>query len=155
MVELIVKYSTYTCKATGNHVQSVSGTAKQTSNPIRDVAAQQQVSKGSGDHAGHLLAISMGGNPGTPNLSKQNAVQNTSAYKRHENILKRAMKSGAKVDVDIRSISKPGQDRPLYRAYNSREHHPDGRVVSRGILFANFHTPESRKNIQPRKPGVR
>ena len=148
-------YSSYRCAKTGNSVQRVQGQARTVTSPPRDLAAQKTVSKGSGDHAGHLLAASLGGSPGRENLSRQNAAQNTGAYKKKEEILKRALKQGSKVHIDIKSVTRPGQERPLYRKFDSRETRPDGQVIQRSVLFGNFHTPASRKALEQRAPRPR
>lgn len=67
---------------------------------VRHRQPQRQAGQ-SGNHGGHIIAVSLGGFASGPNLFPQNSNFNVSAYARLEHGWRRALRDGLTVAVDI------------------------------------------------------
>jgi DNA/RNA non-specific endonuclease len=83
----------------------------------RSRKAHEAISKGSGDHAGHLIARRFGGPDAACNLARQNYMQNRGGgtYYTVEDIWAEALDGGAEVYVTVREKTLLGKDRTFYR----------------------------------------
>ncbi|QHT70503.1 DUF4157 domain-containing protein [Rhodocytophaga rosea] len=112
----------------------------------RDTTSQSDVSKGTGDDAGHLIANLFGGAGGVENLSLQNWQSNEyGTWKQLENSWAEKLRKGVEIYAKVTDISKPGEKRPFMRRAVWTEKAPDGTITHHSLDFGNFHTPESRQ----------
>jgi hypothetical protein len=125
----------------------------------RNVRAQNVMSAGTGEHAGHRIGIQFGAPGDARNLSLQNANVNTYApkdlqviftgpggnYLRLEAEWAKMLKAGYRIWVCVRDTYRPGDGRPISRRVEWIETRPDGtRMAPRVLEFVNFTSPQSR-----------
>ncbi len=123
----------------------------------RVVAAQQAMSKGTGEHAGHRIGIQFGAPGDARNLGLQNANMNTFApkalydafrgsggsYHRLESEWAEKLHQGWKIFVTVRDTYRVGEKRPFSRRVDWTETMPNGASLpSRGLDFGNFDSPQ-------------
>lgn len=114
---------------------------------LRDLAAQRAVSRGTGDHAGHLIAHQFGGPEIAANLGLQNHIQNQGGgtYWQLEKQWAEALQHGITIDVHVQEMTRTGEDRAAYRNVEWAEIHPDGKTVRETLAFMNATSPRSRE----------
>lgn len=111
----------------------------------RDRSAQKQVSRGTGDDAGHFIGDRFGAPGDERNLSRQNWRANRyGTYKELENHWARRLKKGSDVSVSVREVTDPGASRPKYRVAKWVEITSDGERIEDEVIFVNFTTQRSR-----------
>lgn len=111
----------------------------------RSTSAQQGVSAGTGDDAGHLIGNRFGAPGDARNLSLQNWRSNRfGTYKDLENFWAEKLKAGTRVEVTVTDVTRPGEDRPFMREVKWTEILPNGSRSGQELTFANTHTPQSR-----------
>jgi hypothetical protein len=125
----------------------------------RSVQAQNVMSAGTGEHAGHRIGIQFGAPGDARNLSLQNANVNTYApkdlqiifrgpggnYLRLEAEWAKMLKAGYRIWVSVRDMYRPGDGRPISRRVEWIETTPQGlRAAPRVLEFVNFTSPQSR-----------
>jgi hypothetical protein len=122
--------------------------------------AHAPISKGTGDHAGHLVGRQFNGPDIPANLGAQNWVQNTGqgtegTYHKMESGWIKQVRAGVTVAVDIVEVTKPGESRAFMRSATWTETTASGRTETKALDFANTHTPKSRamRNVPPTVPG--
>lgn len=105
------------------------GTVKQHGIPN---SVRKQVSAGTGDDAGHLIANKYGAPGSVENLSRQNWIQNQGGgtWYEMEKRWDELLESGVGVEVRIKEFTPLDADRPLYRTVEWDEIQPDGSVIS-------------------------
>lgn len=83
----------------------------------RDLKAQRAVSRGTGDDAGHLIGHQFGGPEIPGNLSLQHYEQNRGGGTFYDLEKRWAEKlvAGVPVEVEIREMTRAGEDRPYHR----------------------------------------
>lgn len=120
---------------------------------FRDEKAQAELSSGTGDDAGHLIGDQFGAPGDLRNLSPQNRPQNrfnpndpaqNGAWFNLEMQWRQHLEEGGRVFVTVRDTARPGEFRPYKREASWTILHPDGRVETGGLTFANMTTPEVR-----------
>jgi hypothetical protein len=93
----------------------------------------RSISKGTGDDAGHLIALEFGADPKhAENISNQNFVQNQAkgTYRDFENAAARIAKGGANFGVQVDLHINPDQpDRAIGRTVSTFELDADGRPI--------------------------
>lgn len=111
----------------------------------RSKSAQQGVSGGTGDDAGHLIGDRFGA-PGTAeNLTQQNWKANRQGtFRQLEDRWAQKLKEGTGIDVKVSDVTRKGEDRPFMRKVEWTEIAPDGTRTTNELTFANTHTPKSR-----------
>jgi hypothetical protein len=111
----------------------------------RDVTAQRNVSRGTGDDAGHLIGNRFGPPGSAENLGRQNWVANrVGNYHALEDAWAGLRRQGVQIDVQVTDVTRIGEDRPFMRNVQWTETAPDGSVKNYEVDFANTTTPESR-----------
>ena len=110
----------------------------------RDEYQQRKMSGASGDHASHLVGDQFGARGDSPNLSSGNQHINLNSYKNLESSWANSLKDGSQIDVAVKDVSKPDEDRPFMRNVKWREADADGVKSEYELDFANTHSPESR-----------
>lgn len=123
----------------------------------RDGKAQRRVSSHTGDHAGHLIGDRFGAPGDVRNLTPQNAYLNSYArkgdqhwagkggsYLHLEDYWESQLHKGVGVEVKVRDMFRPGEDRPIARLVEWTEVYPDGKRQNFSVDFLNAHTPLSR-----------
>jgi hypothetical protein len=112
----------------------------------RNPTAQRGVSSGTGDDAGHLIGDRFGAPGGFENLSQQNWIANRSGtFKQLEDTWAQKLKEGTGIEVQIRDVTRQGEDRPFMRKAAWTEIAPDGSRTQHELLFANTHSAKSRE----------
>jgi DNA/RNA non-specific endonuclease len=83
----------------------------------RDLKAQRAVSRGTGDDAGHLIGHQFGGPEIPGNLSLQHYGQNRGGgtFYDLEKRWAEKLQAGVSIDVEIREMTRAGEDRPYHR----------------------------------------
>lgn len=125
----------------------------------RLVADQRTVSKGTGEHAGHLIGIQFGAPGDLRNLGLQNPNMNTFApkalqpafqgpggsYHDLESHWSEQLKAGSKIRVTVRDKYRKGENRPFTRWVQWIETKPGESTGSAQSLdFGNFSSPQQR-----------
>jgi hypothetical protein len=141
------------------------------SDPSAAKAAQSGVSRGSGDHAGHLVADRFGASHGaknssglgTENLSLQNWRMNSyGSWYELEAEWARKLELGHGFDVNIQDWYRKGENRPYKRTISGTETLPDGTKKHFNVegeegqvIYGNFETAKSRdaKGTNTVNPG--
>ena len=116
-------------------------------------SVQKQVSRGSGDDAGHLIGKQFGAPSGGENLSRQNWVQNQGGGTWHDMEAQWAekLKHGTGVKVKVKEYTPEGHTRPLWREAEWTETARDGTVTRHtSPQFLNTHTADA-----PHRAGSR
>jgi hypothetical protein len=121
--------------------------------------AQQLMSEGTGEHAGHRIGIQFGAPGDDRNLSLQNPNTNTYAprelqaifrgaggnYLRLESEWTEKLKAGHKIWVRVRDKYRCGEARPISREVEWVETDAKGnRLTPRTLEFVNFGSPQMR-----------
>ena len=119
----------------------------------RSKSAQSKVSRGTGDHAGHLIGDRFGAPGDARNLTQQNFKSNQGSYKRLEDEWAKKLEQGTGVEVTVTDVTRRGEDRPFMRRVEWAEITPDGKRSTHQLDFTNTHTPQSR-TAQGIKPTV-
>ncbi len=130
----------------------------------RDPGAQTEVSSGTGEHAGHLIAIKFGPPGGLENLGLQNPNMNTyspkplqeafqgsgGSYYRLECRWTELLHKNYKIHVTVTDRYRPGENRPYTRSVEWTETPPGGGLPeSKALEFVNFTSPQSRAKSKP------
>jgi hypothetical protein len=130
----------------------------------RDVRAQQAMSGGTGEHAGHRIGIQFGAPGDARNLGLQNANANTFAptvlqdafqgsggsYHRLETEWANKLHAGWRIEVTVRDAYREGEDRPFTRHVEWVETMPGGASLpGRKLEFGNFDSPQRRTAPRP------
>ena len=130
----------------------------------RSIAAQRQMSSGTGEHAGHLIGIQFGAPGDERNLGLQNANMNTFAprdlhdafrgpggsYHDLESRWSERLKQGYRITVTVCDKYRAGEDRPFSRSVEWNEIAPNGVTGPKQSLeFGNFSSPQSRAAKKP------
>jgi hypothetical protein len=123
----------------------------------RNRAAQQAVSRDTGDHAGHLIGNQFGAPGDGLNLGLQNANLNTYAprleqhwagqggsYLKLEKAWEEKLKNGYGIEVRVRDRNRVGEYRPIARHVEWTEIDPYGGSSRRSLDFLNTTSPQSR-----------
>lgn len=125
----------------------------------RALKPQQNISRGTGEHAGHRIGIQFGAPGDSRNLSLQNPNMNTFAPKHlqeafrgpggsyHELESQWALKlhRGYRIHVIVRDKYRPGDQRPISRFVQWTETDPNGRSgAPQRLDFGNFSSPQQR-----------
>jgi hypothetical protein len=124
----------------------------------RDTSAQRQVSAGTGEHAGHLIAIQFGAPGDGRNLGLQNPNMNTFAPKKYqeafagpggnyhnlESTWKELLLNGWKVSVLVTDKYRSGEDRPFTRSVSWSGVSTWGEKQGGALDFGNFDSPQKR-----------
>ena len=124
----------------------------------RDERAQRQVSEGTGEHAGHLIAIQFGAPGDGRNLGLQNPNMNTFAPKKYqgafkgsggsyynlESTWKELLLDGWKIDVTVTDKYRSGEDRPFTRSVSWNGVSAWGEKQGGALDFGNFDSPQRR-----------
>lgn len=124
----------------------------------RDKKAQEEVSEGTGEHAGHLIAIEFGAPGDVRNLGLQNPNMNTFAPKLHQQALKGSggsyrrlemmwkemLLQGWKIHATVTDIYRLGEKRPFNRRVRWIETSPSGQTFSNSIDYGGFGSPQQR-----------
>jgi len=124
----------------------------------RDERAQRQVSAGTGEHAGHLIAIQFGAPGDGRNLGLQNPNMNTFAPKKYqeafrgsggsyynlESTWKDLLLDGWKINVIVTDKYRSGEDRPFTRSVSWNAVSAWGEKQGGGLDFGNFDSPQKR-----------
>lgn len=124
----------------------------------RDERAQRQVSAGTGEHAGHLIAIQFGAPGDSRNLGLQNPNMNTFAPKKYqeafagpggsyynlESTWKELLLDGWKIDVIVTDKYRRGEDRPFTRSVSWNAVSAWGEKQGGALDFGNFDSPQKR-----------
>jgi len=148
------KYTAGSCQIVeGSGRLGIPGKVKQ----HRDRAAQQALSRGTGDHAGHLIGNQFGAPGGGLNLGLQNANLNTYAprreqhwagqggsYLKREKAWEEKLKNGYGFEVRVRDRYRGGEDRPIARHVEWTEIDPYGGSSRRSLDLLNASSPQSR-----------
>lgn len=125
----------------------------------RDELAQRAISTGTGEHAGHRIAIRFGAPGDARNMSLQNPNMNTYAPKVHQEALQGSgasyyrledewaekLQRGIGIDVVVRDKYRPGESRPIARFVEWTEIAPNGAVTRNTRDFGNFGSPQQRQ----------
>jgi hypothetical protein len=110
----------------------------------------RSISKGTGDDAGHLIALQFGANPAQPdNISRQNWIQNQSigTYFDFERTAADYARRGYRVGLEIETCVAPDSDRPIGRIVTTLQRDAEGRPVpdtDLSTIFLNTTTEEVR-----------
>lgn len=135
----------------------------------RDENAQCELSGGTGDHAGHLIAIQFGAPGGIENMGLQNANMNTYAPRRLQEALRGHGASFYELELDWKRklLQKPpyritvivqdkymvGENRPFARWVQWVETTPDNKTLPPETRrFGNFNSPQ-RMEAMGASPG--
>ena len=124
----------------------------------RDERAQRQVSAGTGEHAGHLIAIQFGAPGDRRNLGLQNPNMNTFAPKKYqeafagsggsyfdlESTWKELLLDGWMIDVIVTDKYRRGEDRPFTRSVSWKGVSAWGEKQGGALDFGNFDSPQKR-----------
>jgi hypothetical protein len=124
----------------------------------RDKRAQKLVSAGTGEHAGHLIAIQFGAPGDDRNLGLQNPNMNTFAPKKYqeaflgpggsyydlESSWKELLLDGWRIHVTITDKYRRNEDRPFTRNVSWIESSPSGENRSNDLDFGNFGSPQKQ-----------
>ncbi|HEY4356501.1 MAG TPA: hypothetical protein VGN16_12190 [Acidobacteriaceae bacterium] len=125
----------------------------------RSVYAQTQVSRHTGEHAGHLIGIQFGAPGGLENLGVQNPNMNTFApkglqeafrgpggsYHDLESRWSDLLKHGSRITVKIVDKYRQGENRPFTRTVSWSETTPQGMTRQMPTIdFGNFGSPQQR-----------
>jgi len=125
----------------------------------RDKKAQETVSAGTGEHAGHLIGIQFGAPGGIENLGLQNPNMNTWAPKRLQEALlgpggsyydlekqwKQKLLQGWKIEVVVTDKYKRGENRPFTRSVRWTETSPAGISTTIDLDYGNFGSQQQRE----------
>jgi len=125
----------------------------------RDLKAQELLSAGTGEHAGHMIAIQFGAPGDIRNLGLQNPNMNTYApSKLHEALVgaggswyklelrwKYALLQGWKIVVKVTDKYRRGENRPFTRNVVWTETSPAGIAATLDLEFGNFGSPQQRE----------
>jgi hypothetical protein len=140
-------------------------------NPAEARKAQSGVSRGTGDHAGHMIGDQFGAPPGlnnrlglgTDNLSLQNARMNSGGtWWDLEQKWADNLQQGYGYEVKVTDWYRPGEARPYKRKVSWVEIAPDGGRQSFNqegemgeLIYGNFHTDASRakQGVPPTDTG--
>jgi len=128
----------------------------------RDTSAQRQVSAGTGEHAGHLIAIQFGAPGDGRNLGLQNPNMNTFApralqecfqgsggsYHSLETSWSHLLNQNYKIHVTVTDKYLAGENRPYTRSVHWTETSPQGLITQRALEFVNFSSPQSREKLR-------
>jgi hypothetical protein len=124
----------------------------------RIVADQRLVSAGTGEHAGHLIAIQFGPPGDLRNLGLQNPNMNTFAprplqealqgsggsYYHLESKWTRLLLDGYAIHVTVTDKYRPGQNRPYTRSVVWTETPPNGQSERLVMEYVNFSSNQGR-----------
>ena len=124
----------------------------------RIVSDQRAVSSGTGEHAGHLIAIQFGAPGDLRNLGLQNPNMNTFApkplqeafqgpggsYHNLESKWAGLLEQGYSVRVTVVDKYRSGENRPCTRSVTWTETSPQGHSEQLALEFVNFSSPQSR-----------
>lgn len=112
----------------------------------RDRNAQRRVSRRTGDDAGHLIGNQFGGPGGVENLTAQNKIANENGtFHALEDRWAEKLKNSIGIEVVVQGVFRNNEDRPFMRRAAWNEILADGAIVKDELVFANTHTPGSRK----------
>ncbi|HYK36159.1 hypothetical protein [Alloacidobacterium sp.] len=131
----------------------------------RDEDAQEELSEGSGEHAGHMIGIQFGAPGGIENMGLQNPNMNTYARKYLQNAFrgnggsyykleldwKKKLQSGSRIWVVVQDKYQLGEERPFTRTVQWTET-KGKQTESLTIEFPNFSSPQLR-NARGETPG--
>jgi hypothetical protein len=130
----------------------------------RSAYAQQVMSGGTGEHAGHLIGIQFGAPGDARNMSLQNPNMNTFAPKAFQEAFRgpggsyhdlesrwsARLKQGYRVVVTVRDKFRAGEERPFSRSVEWHEIGSNGVPSAKQTLeFGNFSSPQSRAKGGP------
>jgi hypothetical protein len=121
----------------------------------RDRNAQRRVSRRTGDDAGHLIGNQFGGPGGVENLTAQNKIANENGtFHALEDRWAEKLKNSIGIEVVVQDVFRDNEDRPFMRRAAWNEILVDGAILKDELVFANTHTPGSRKwrEIAPTVP---
>jgi hypothetical protein len=135
----------------------------------RDESAQEELSGGTGEHAGHMIAVQFGAPGGIENMGLQNANMNTYApralrealrgngasYYKLETDWKRKLKEKPpwRISVVVQDKYHVGENRPFYRWVQYVETTPQGKKLpAETRIFGNFSSQQLR-DARGEKPG--
>jgi hypothetical protein len=124
----------------------------------RNVNDQRAVSKGTGEHAGHLIGIQFGAPGDLRNLGMQNPNINTRApknlqeaftgpggsYYELESRWKELLLEGWRVHVTVTDKYRLNEDRPFTRHVVWTETSPAGKTETNALDYGNFSSPQKR-----------
>lgn len=124
----------------------------------RDRKAQEDVSAGTGEHAGHLIAIEFGAPGDIRNLGLQNPNMNTYAPKKHQQALlgsggsyrqleirwKELLLQGWRVHVTVTDKYRLGENRSFTRHVRWTERSRSGEMYTQSLDFGNFGSQQMR-----------
>ncbi|MGD0628142.1 MAG: hypothetical protein ABR987_02255 [Terracidiphilus sp.] len=124
----------------------------------RDERAQRQVSAGTGEHAGHLIAIQFGAPGDSRNLGLQNPNMNTYAPRKYQEAFvgtggsyykleatwKELLLDGWKIEVIVTDKYRLGEDRPFTRSVSWTGVSTWGEKQGGALDFGNFDSPQKR-----------
>jgi hypothetical protein len=130
----------------------------------RDVKQQRELSQGTGEHAGHLIAIEFGAPGGLCNLGLQNPNMNTFAPTKALGEAKEFIGKGGsyrelelewqdlllevppwEVEVWVTDIYHPDENRPFERKVSFTAKSPSGKTWSEDRIFGNFDSVQAAK----------
>jgi|UPI0003678144 hypothetical protein len=121
----------------------------------RDRNSQRRVSRRTGDDAGHLIGNQFGGPGGVENLTAQNKIANENGtFHALEDRWAEKLKNSIGIEVVVQDVFRDNEDRPFMRRAAWNEILVDGAILKDELVFANTHTPGSRKwrEIAPTVP---
>jgi hypothetical protein len=119
------------------------------------------ISRGTGEHASHMIGKRFGGPDEPKNLSLQNLRMNSGHdWKRTEDYWERQLRAGVGIEVEVIDVYRAGATRPFARHANWTEIHADGRRVrkSMGADVGNWDSrsrraAEHKKSLHTNSPG--
>jgi hypothetical protein len=142
----------------------------------RDAKEQRKISAGTGEHAGHLIAIEFGAPGGLCNLGLQNPNMNTFASTKALGEAKESIGEGGSyrklelewqalllevppwdIEVTVTDIYHPDENRPFEREVRFTAKSPSGKTWSDHRTFGNFGSPQQAKaqgETTPTSPGT-
>ena len=131
-------------------------------------AELEKISKGTREHAGHLVGKQFGGPECGENLSLQNPNMNTyspkairsefyckdggGTYLQFENELAKMLEDDWKIHIKVQDKFRIGGQRPFVRKVEVTATPPGGGPkITKNLDFGNFPSPQSRGEFVPRK----
>lgn len=125
----------------------------------RDRKSQTDLSAGTGEHGGHLIAIEFGAPGDIRNLGLQNPNMNTFAPTRYQKPLagiggsyrqleirwKELLLQGWKIHATVTDKYRIGEERPFTRHVRWTERSRSGETYTQSMDYGNFGSPQKRE----------
>ena len=113
----------------------------------RNKKEHELISKGTGDHAGHLIARRFGGPDAACNFTRQNYLQNRGGgtYYQAESTWAAALAEGARVHVIVRAKTRSGETRTFYREAEWTITSKTGQKIQGKVSYLNNESDKTRE----------